>query len=190
MILQSKEFICTKEIEYKKQVENPIRSITNQVAAVQALEGTRNIRSTFAQSALPVSDCMIYESVIQTAIVCNLEALPYHLSAFLFRPFPFIDSGSTFFNLAGIENIFWLLFILFVIYLAVSVRVTKVERFVISSLGFYVILFSILASLYQGNLGTAFRHKSSILWPLVVILATLLFQKRKEFNRESQSVVR
>ena len=160
------------------------------MAAVQNLEETRKIRSIYAQSALPESDCKRYESAIQTTVMCNLKELPYRLSSFLFRPFPFLDSGSTTFNLAGIENILWLLLFLFVFYLSFSTRVTNVERFVISSLAFYLMSFSVLASLYEGNLGTAFRHKSSILWPLVIILATLLLQKRRVSNYESQSVVR
>jgi hypothetical protein len=32
----------------------------------------------------------------------------------------------------------------------------------------YALAFSTAASLYEGNLGTAFRHKSSILWPLIL----------------------
>ena len=190
VIVQSQEYFCIKEIENKRVVENPIRSITNQVAAVQNLEEARNIRSIDAQSALPESDCKSYESAIQTTIMCNVKELPYRLSSFLFRPFPFLDSGSTTFNLAGIENILWLLLFLSVFYLSFSTRVTNVERFVISSLTFYLMSFSVLASLYEGNLGTAFRHKSSILWPLVIILATLLLHKRRVSNYESQSVVR
>lgn len=188
--VQSQEYSCIKVIENKKVVENPIRSITNQVAVVQNFERARNIRSIDAQSALPKSDCKNYESAIQTTIMCSIKELPYRLSSFLVRPFPFIDSGSTTFNLAGIENILWLLLFLFVLYLFISTRVTNVEKFVISSLAFYLMSFSVLASLYQGNLGTAFRHKSSILWSLVIILATLLWQKRKVLNYESQSVVR
>jgi len=33
-----------------------------------------------------------------------------------------------------------------------------------------VLLFASAAALYEGNLGTAFRHKSTILWPLIFIL--------------------
>jgi hypothetical protein len=34
----------------------------------------------------------------------------------------------------------------------------------------YVFVFASSAALYEGNLGTAFRHKSTILWPLIFIL--------------------
>ncbi len=178
--LQSGDFICTKLVETKREVINPIESTKNQFVAVKALEETRKVRSIDAQSALPEGNCKNYESQIQRVVLCSLKELPYRLSSFLLRPFPIIDSGSQFFSLAGLENIIWMLLLLTVIYLVYTVRTSKTEKFIVFGLMFYVFSFSSLASLYEGNLGTAFRHKSSILWPLVTIFIVLITQKKRQ----------
>jgi hypothetical protein len=43
-----------------------------------------------------------------------------------------------------------------------------VAKFLVLWLYSYIITFSTAASLYEGNLGSAFRHKSSILWALAL----------------------
>jgi hypothetical protein len=178
--LQSGDFICTKLVETKREVINPIESTKNQFVAVKTLEETRKVRSIDAQSALPESNCKNYKNQIQRVFLCSLTELPYRLSSFLLRPFPIIDSGSQFFILAGLENIIWMLLLMFVTYLICTVRISKTETFIVFGLMFYVFSFSSLASLYEGNLGTAFRHKSSILWPLATILIVLITQKKRQ----------
>ena len=174
----SNVFTCTKEVEYTEEISNPIMSTKIQLSTVKALEEKRRIQAVNAQSALPISNCKTYSNQIQTLLFCNLKDLPYRLSSFLLRPFPLIESGSAFFKIAGLENIVWLLLYLLVFYLFLTTQATQVEKFIKISLMFYFVSFSTLASLYEGNLGTAFRHKSSMLWPLIMILAILLLKER------------
>jgi hypothetical protein len=173
-------------VEEDREITNPIESTKKQLLAVKKLEETRKVRSIDAQSALQDSNCKNFDTQIRTLLLCNISEIPYRLSSFLLRPFPLIDSGSTFFNLAGLENIIWMLLIMFVLYLILTVRTNQTEKSIIYGLMFYVFAFSSLAALYEGNLGTAFRHKSSILWPLVIILALLITQKR---NKEYRSQI-
>ena len=52
------------------------------------------------------------------------------------------------------------------------------EKLIILGLSIFTITFSTLASIYEGNLGTAFRHKSTILWALVVSISTLFCSQK------------
>jgi hypothetical protein len=111
-------------------------------------------------------------------IICNLKELPYRLSSFLFRPFPGIDTGSNFLIIAGIENLLWLALFIYALLLVVNQKLKRSHKLFALWIYSYLFTFSSAASLYEGNLGTAFRHKSSILWALVLgILVT-----HKEFT--------
>jgi hypothetical protein len=163
-------FVCTSTIQYAVIERNPIEKAKSQLLTTQILESKRNVNRIEASSALPESSCTFNFSGILQQLNCNIVELPYRLPSFLFRPFPIIDSGSNLQNLAGIENILWL----FLISLGVLrvIRKLKIQenRFIISFLFFFLICFSTAAALYEGNLGTAFRHKSTILWSLLLIL--------------------
>jgi hypothetical protein len=104
---------------------------------------------------------------VQTAL-CNLRELTYRLPAVLFRPFPIIDSGSPFSNFAGVENLLWLGLFSYAVFVALRRSLTKVAKFQVIWLYLYIITFSTALALYEGNLGTAYRHKSSILWALAL----------------------
>jgi hypothetical protein len=156
--------------QYSVIERNPIEQLKTQALRTQILEYKRNVNRLDAISALPESSCNYnFKSLIQR-LSCNLEELPYRITALLIRPFPVVDSGSNFQNLAGFENILWL----FLISLGVLrvIRKWKIQEnsLLIMFLSFFLICFSTAAALYEGNLGTAFRHKSTILWPLLLLL--------------------
>jgi hypothetical protein len=175
---QQGDFTCNLRLEHIKEVVNPIQSTKNQILAVKVLEETRKVRSIDAESALPESQCKTYSSPMQTAIFCNVRELPFQLTSFLLRPFPLIDSGSSFYNIASLENIIWFLLYLIFVYQLFTTRVNKAEKFIVLGVTFFIVSFSTLASLYEGNLGTAFRHKSSILWTLIVSISILFCSQR------------
>ena len=56
------------------------------------------------------------------------------------------------------------------------------------SLLFFVI-YSVAAGAYEGNMGTAFRHKSLILWVMILLLASTIVatKERKAEKRELSS---
>lgn len=163
-------FVCTSTKQYIVIERNAIQKAKSQLMKTQILEYKRNANRIEASSALSESSCAFNFNGIFQKLSCNILEIPYRLPSFLFRPFPVIDSGSNFQNLAGVENILWL----FLISLGVlrMIRKWKIQenRFIISFLFFFLICFSTAASLYEGNLGTAFRHKSTILWSLLLIL--------------------
>ena len=102
------------------------------------------------------------------------------LSAFLFRPFPIIDRGSLFLTAAGIENIVWLLMFLSIVIFLFRLNLRSHSIFPILSILLFIIFFSIATALYEGNLGTAFRHKSTIQSPLILLILLLLVSQKEK----------
>jgi hypothetical protein len=167
---KNNKYVCIVTKEYSVIERNPIETVKSQAFTTQILEYKRNVNRIDARSALPESSCKFKFKGLVQELSCNLSELPYRLTAFLIRPFPVVDSGSIFLNLAGLENILWLLVICFGVVGVIRYREMEKNRLIVIFLFSFLICFSIAAALYEGNLGTAFRHKSTILWPLLLIL--------------------
>lgn len=151
--------------------KSPLQSISNQLLTIRILEYKRNVNRLDAQSALPESKCQKVDSAQLDVILCNISELPYLIFAFLFRPLPILDTGSQSLKFAGFENIFWVGLLSYVIFLFSSfARYSGLQRALMISLGAYFTLFIAAAALYEGNLGTAFRHKSTLLWVCVAVI--------------------
>jgi hypothetical protein len=140
-----------------------------------------------AKSALPTSTCQNSTRDISSLIKCNLDELPYRLFAFFFRPLIFFDQGSTTLTFAALENLGWMILVPLTIWVSLRKQEKTLDKLINVSLASYVLVFASAAALYEGNLGTAFRHKSTILWPLIFILmaAPRILPKLK---RETESV--
>jgi len=164
-----------------RNVEEGLDSVKEKFLIIMNLENQRNANSVDAKSALPVTLCQNQQDDIAIVIKCNLSELPFRLFAFLFRPMIFFDEGSKNLELAALENLGWMILIPFSIWVSLRKRQDVVDRTLNFYLISFVLLFSSAAALHEGNLGTGFRHKSTILWPLVFILmiAPRLFPKSK-----------
>jgi hypothetical protein len=69
----------------------------------------------------------------------------------------------------------------YVIFLcSTSMRYSGSQRALLITLGAYFAIFSSAAALHEGNLGTAFRHKSALLWVCVLVFYI------SSINRESR----
>jgi len=140
------------------------------LVALTSLENKRNQNTFGAQSALPKSACSSTAKDLVKILKCTLFDFPYRFFAFLFRPLILFDQGSYTLSLAALENLCWLILIPLSIWLSLRKKENAVDRFINLGLTSYAIVFASAAALYEGNMGTAFRHKSTILWPLVFIL--------------------
>ena len=168
--IEGEKFRCKEEMTYKVVKRNVTETVESQILIPQILEYKRNVNTIDAQSALPASDCQGLSRDTLLLIKCNLKELPYRLFAFLFKPLIFLDQGSTTLTLAALENLGWMILVPLSVWVSLRRRENTVDRFISLSLTSYVLLFASAAALYEGNLGTAFRHKSTILWPLIFIL--------------------
>jgi hypothetical protein len=186
--LEGNEFRCKTSKTYQIVERNPTENLEKQILTTQILEYHRNVNTLDAQTALPTSTCQNSSRDIFILIECNLNELPYRLFAFLFRPLIFFDQGSATLNFAAMENLGWMILVPLSIWVSLRRRENTVDRFINLGLTSFVLLFASAAALYEGNLGTAFRHKSTILWPLIFILMIaprILPKLRREINSVS-----
>ena len=111
---------------------------------------------------------------------CIAYRAPYTTFTFLFRPMLGTDVTNTSNLFAAIENIFWLAAFLFVIVMLIRNRRLAYFEALAPSFLFFSI-YSVAAGAYEGNMGTAFRHKSLILWVVILLLASTIVstQQRK-----------
>jgi hypothetical protein len=182
----SGEFVCISNIFTKSQTS--LLEIVKQapVLTLDSLENKREGNRVGAQTALAETKCTSYSQLSIQNLTCNAKEFPYKATAFLLRPLPLIDSGSLSNNLASVENLIWILLLVSFVYF---LRVSFQNRFrleVVIPTTFFIVFFSSLAALYEGNLGTAFRHKSSILWSLLLVIAIGINSNWRKSEEEPQ----
>lgn len=155
------------EISIKSVLEEPV------ISRLTYIDHQRNPNTISAESALAKSKCGACEMVGTEYYECHIKAFPYNLSSFLFRPLAILDSGSLKPKIARLENVFWIFLVLNIIY---SLRSLFNSRtFTQTSIPFvlFTLMFSVASATYEGNMGTAFRHKSSILWVMLLLICSL-----------------
>ena len=107
------------------------------------------------------------------------------VATFLFRPLIGIDTTSTSSLIAAVENIAWLGAFIFIIIMIIKKRRLAFIGPLLPSLIFFI-LYCVGAGSYEGNMGTAFRHKSLILWVILLLLASVIVaEKRPKLRNES-----
>jgi hypothetical protein len=151
-------------------------TITAPLRSVSQLDERRLNNQQFAASALTPPICK--NNGIRK-IFCEVSLIGYQLVSFLLRPLPFIDGGSPLLVLASIENLFWIaLFLLVLVLMKVAYKELGLKGFIGDQLvRFYLLFlvtFSASASMYFGNLGTGFRHKSTILWAISLLVLRIV----------------
>ena len=146
-----------------------------------------------AASVIETPNCPLSQnSVIASApsrvdtYACILWRAPYMTSTFLLRPFIVGDVTSTSSAFAAIENLIWFLAFGLVAYLIVKRR--GIPRFnqLAPSMIFFA-LYVVGAGAYEGNMGTAFRHKSLILWVVLALLLSLLWRNSQNPTGDSRN---
>jgi hypothetical protein len=109
---------------------------------------------------------------------CIAWRAPYMVSTFLFRPIFGGDVTSTSSLVAAFENLIWVWLFVTIFVLIIQRRKFSFMDPILPALTFFA-LYVLGASAYQGNMGTAFRHKSLILWVLLLVLASLAWRKNE-----------
>jgi hypothetical protein len=115
---------------------------------------------------------------------CIAWRAPYMVSTFLFRPIIGVDVTSTASLFAAIENIVWLLLFITIIGLWFRRRMPPFFAQILPTL-IFIALYVLGASAYQGNMGTGFRHKSLVLWALLLLIFVLAYKKPRNNSQES-----
>ena len=110
---------------------------------------------------------------VSPAKIGNPISILQRSAGFLFTPFPFIDNGSLFLNIAALESPFWwLLYVGFGVALWRRFGRKTIDELTIFVLGFTTV-FVLFSALTEINVGTIARHRSVIAIPILfLILAT------------------
>ena len=145
-----------------------IKQEANQTDAASVIETPSCPRESSKLSPSEQSDFDTY--------FCILWRSPFMVSTFLFRPAIGVDVTSTSSFFAAVENLAWLTFFVSLFVLIAKKRQIQFLKPLLPAVVFFN-MYVLGASAYQGNMGTAFRHKSLILWVLLLLLFALFWQK-------------
>jgi hypothetical protein len=107
---------------------------------------------------------------LKKGTLTSLSSLLQSISRFLFVPFIFVDNGSLFLNIQSIETPVWLfIYVIFFVTLYLLFRSRREVDFVVTAAIVFVVEFILLSALTEINVGTALRHRSLLLIPILVI---------------------
>jgi hypothetical protein len=179
-------YLCQLKIEKKTIIDlkNPGGAVINQVDEIAV---KHEVNKVGAASAIKSQDCPMAGNSRLEIYSCIAYRAPYTTFTFLFRPMLGSDVTSPSSLFAAVENIFWLGAVLFVVAMFIRNRRLAFFRALAPSLLFFSI-YSVAAGAYEGNMGTAFRHKSLILWVVILLLAsTIVATQQRRAEREGIS---
>ncbi len=130
----------------------------------------RAVSAEGAESAIPTDSCTGVPD-LGSLRWCEISRLPGAAFAVMFRPLWPLDSPvewSVFAAMASVENFVWLALVAAALVILISRR-TVMPRLLCIVVTYGGLVVAGMAAL-EGNFGTAFRHKSSILWALCAVL--------------------
>ena len=184
IILKGKEYKCIKIGTRRdlSNLQNPGEIIVNETIAIPDRHKGNQVA---AASAIQTLSCPVTEESETDKYFCLAWRAPYMAATFLFRPLIGIDTTSTSSLMAAIENIAWLGTFIFIVILLIRKRRLAFIGPLAPSLIFFM-LYCVGAGSYEGNMGTAFRHKSLILWVILLLVASVtVAEKRPNSRNES-----
>ena len=160
IMIQGKEYKCIKTGTRRdlSNLQNPGEIIFNETIAIPDRHKGNQVA---AASAIQTLSCPVTEESETDKYFCLAWRAPYMAATFLFRPLIGIDTTSTSSLIAAIENIAWLGAGIFIVVLLIRKRRLAFIGPLAPSLIFFM-LYCVGAGSYEGNMGTAFRHKSLI----------------------------
>ena len=177
--LNGSYYLCDLKIEKTRIIDlkNPGSAVIDQAGAVTERHEANKVG---ASSAIKTLSCPITGESRLDKYFCIAYRAPYMTFTFLFRPILGLDVTSTSSLFAALENVFWLGAAIFVLVMFIRNRRLAFFGALAPSLLFFSI-YSVAAGAYEGNMGTAFRHKSLILWVVLLLLASTIVatQQRK-----------
>ena len=155
-------------VSYKHQV--------NQVDAASVIQTQSCPRETPLLASTPPTKLDTY--------FCIAWRAPYMISTFLFRPIIGVDVTSSSSLIAALENLIWVTLVAIMLTLIIKKRGIPFVQPLLPPIVFFVLYVS-GASAYQGNMGTGFRHKSLILWVVLLVIFALAWRKPERALRNN-----
>jgi hypothetical protein len=154
------------------------KHLGNQLDAASVIKTQSCPRQTPSLSSTPSTKFDTY--------FCIAWRAPYMISIFLIRPFVGVDVTSTSSLIAALENLIWMTLFALILFLITKYRHISFLSSLLPSIVFFVFYVS-GASAYQGNMGTGFRHKSLILWVVLLMIFALVWRKTESPGLNSRN---
>jgi hypothetical protein len=150
-----------------KQVNKPIDEFKD-------LSNLQASKASSANTAVEVILCPDY-FLTNIPIICKFHQIPTRSINYISRPIFFVDQlDSTLKKFVALENLFWILISIYTFVLVIIYRNSMKNNFYFKILLMsFILFFIILSGLFEGNYGTAYRHKSLLL-PIILILALVM----------------
>ncbi len=182
VIIQNKKYICIQENKTFGVLgfSNPGNVVLNNIEGISAAQV---VRKTGAASEIETFPCPLIENSRMAKLFCIGIRAPYMSLTFLTRPLIFVDTTSFVSYFAAAENLLWLIGLMLILYGVVRFRGTLHTKEALPAL-IFMLTYVIGAGSYQGNLGTAFRHKSLILWVLLLCVYKVLLALTHERDKK------
>ena len=166
--------------EQKDSQTNVLQGAGKPIERLGSLEYERGVKRLDAESAISEFECKRSGTSSLNRSLCLIEEAIYQFFSFLFRPFLFETSTSLEFKFAAYENILWLALFVSPLIFWMRLRWRPSQLDLIPMIFF--MLFAPAAAMTQGNLGTAMRHKSIVLWTLLWIALSMYFYHHKKIT--------
>lgn len=138
----------------------------------------REAATVGAESAIKIESCT--STPLHRVVLCEFTRLPGASLRVLLQPLPLSSDWnvlSSSARMAALENTVWL----GILALTFGLLVARTSQF--HQLTLLVIVFLSIGilglALFEGNLGTAFRHKSQLLWAFSLLIAAQSGMRRK-----------
>ena len=185
IMLQEKKYKCIKTGTKRdfSDLQNPGKIIVQEATAIPDRHKGNQVA---AASVIQTLSCPVTEESETDKFFCLAWRSPYMAATFLFRPLIGIDTTSTSSLIAAIENIAWLGAVALIIIMLIKKRQLAFIGPLAPSLIFFI-LYCVGAGSYEGNMGTAFRHKSLILWVILLLLASVIVAKKRPKSRNESA---
>jgi hypothetical protein len=189
---EGKIYNCVKSGTVTKR-ERPSNLTEVAIDQVEALPDKQIINQVGAASMIERLTCPWGETSEIGKYGCLAFRAPFMTLTFLFRPLPFIDTTSLSSILAAAENVLWISMFTLIIYRIFKAKKMAYIKELTPSI-IFLTLYIVGAGSYEGNMGTAFRHKSLILWIVLLLIFAVFWSgeddsKRSEGNNSQESAV-
>jgi hypothetical protein len=177
----------TDTTEILRPTKPPLSNLFNPlITAGEVVVYKQEVNQLDAASVIQAQSCPREKPALTSTPPTNFDTYfciawraPYMVSTFLFRPILGVDVTSSSSLIAAIENIFWLGLFIAIFVLAIRRRTISFLRPILPAMIFFG-LYVLGASAYQGNMGTGFRHKSLILWAVLLLISALAWRKPED----------
>lgn len=191
IVVNAARFLC-EEVR-KTTLEDVARPDEFIVGQITSIPDRQKVNQANASSAIQTLSCPFENESEINEIACLIWRAPYMTITFLFRPIIGLDVSSRSSLFAAVENLLWSAGFIFIFFSILKKRKIPYFKSLLPSI-LFLILYSVGAGSYEGNMGTAFRHKSLVLWVVLLLIFTLAWRKPNELfgkprNNSQESAV-